>query len=43
MDCTGAEMTNHAIGEYSPLFFLIEVIGISPHELAHKSYAPMFY
>lgn len=40
---TDAGMTSHAKGEYGPLFFLIEMMGITPHELAHKSDELMFY
>lgn len=30
-------MINHPTGEYGPLVFLIEVLGISLNELAHES------
>lgn len=36
VDCTNAGKTNHDAGEYGPLVSLTEVMGISPHEWAHK-------
>lgn len=43
MGSAGAGTTNHATGEYGPLFFLIEGMDISLCKLAHKSDEPVFH